>query len=142
VNNRCTNLCSDYSRRRIGKFQRCTRLRHGGSDTGMQPKRCMAKKVKRKFLCYQADGLLKYDRQRDEQVPSLSPLHRSTIGGTLNEFHQDYCRTSSRRTPGVRRRLLAGKPTSAGAMRPGRVRRKSLSSCRLISSLVISRSQS
>src|SRR5204863_9356984 len=38
--------------------------------------------------------------------------------------------TSSRRSPGVRRRVPAGRPTSAGAIRSRRLRRKRANSCR------------
>jgi hypothetical protein len=52
----------------------------------------VASKVKRKFPCYQAGRLfLKNARQREsEQALYLAPSYRSTIGGTLDEFHQDY----------------------------------------------------
>ncbi|CAM5269497.1 hypothetical protein SVIOM342S_00691 [Streptomyces violaceorubidus] len=41
--------------------------------------------------------------------------------------------TSSRRSPGVRRRRPRGSPTCSGAMRSRRLRRKAASSCRRIS---------
>ncbi|MCY1546215.1 hypothetical protein D9M68_822040 [compost metagenome] len=43
--------------------------------------------------------------------------------------------TSSRRSPGVRRRLPVGKPTSSGEMRSRRLRRNSASSTRVRSAV-------